>query len=156
SLEETVKSGPLCTFQSDLHYSSSWLCRPAGRLRSRLVAGCRVGHALSLHIASTEMTTLLARRTATTLCACAVLVFASACDQQQSSETTLTTISYSSFDSRVDSLLAQMTLAEKIGQMTQVDHEFLQDPAHIQEYFLGSILNGGGSDPAEGNTLEAW
>src|SRR5690606_16863292 len=72
------------------------------------------------------------------------------------SETTLTTISYSSFDSRVDSLLAQMTLAEKIGQMTQVDHEFLQDPAHIQEYFLGSILNGGGSDPAEGNTLEAW
>ena len=102
------------------------------------------------------MTTLLARRTATTLCACAVLVFASACDQQQSSETTLTTISYSSFDSRVDSLLAQMTLAEKIGQMTQVDHEFLQDPAHIQEYFLGSILNGGGSDPAEGNTLEAW
>ena len=65
-------------------------------------------------------------------------------------------IDYASYDARVDSLLAQMTLAEKIGQMTQADHEFLQDPSDIETFFLGSILNGGGSDPREGNSLEAW
>jgi beta-glucosidase len=49
-----------------------------------------------------------------------------------------------------------MTLAEKIGQMTQVDQEYLPDPGDIERYFLGSLLSGGNSDPAEGNTLQAW
>src|SRR3990172_474634 len=57
---------------------------------------------------------------------------------------------------RVEELLAQMTLAEKVGQMTQADQEFLQDPADIERYFLGSLLRGGTSDPREGNTLQAW
>jgi beta-glucosidase len=56
----------------------------------------------------------------------------------------------------VESILAQMTLAEKIGQMTQADHEFLRDPSEIAELFLGSLLSGGSSDPADGNSLEAW
>ena len=57
---------------------------------------------------------------------------------------------------RVQELLASMTLAEKIGQMTQADQEHLRDASEITELHLGSVLSGGNSDPAEGNTLEAW
>ena len=57
---------------------------------------------------------------------------------------------------RVEELLARMTVPEKIGQMTQADQEFLQDPADIEKYFLGSLLSGGTSDPRESNTLQAW
>jgi len=59
-------------------------------------------------------------------------------------------------DARVDSLLVGMTLAEKIGQMTQADQEFLRDPADIERYFLGSVLSGGNSDPPEGDDVAAW
>ncbi len=62
---------------------------------------------------------------------------------------------FSSFDSQVDSLLERMTLEEKVGQMTQADHEFLADDSDVQKYFLGSILNGGNSDP-ETNSFEDW
>lgn len=56
----------------------------------------------------------------------------------------------------VRALVRRMTLAEKIGQMTQADHEFLKDPADVARYFLGSVLNGGNSDPRGGNSLAAW
>jgi beta-glucosidase len=59
-------------------------------------------------------------------------------------------------EGRVDSLLSQMTLAEKVGQMTQPDQEFLKDSADIERYALGSLLSGGNSDPKEGNSLAAW
>jgi beta-glucosidase len=49
-----------------------------------------------------------------------------------------------------------MTLDEKIGQMTQADQMFLKDPSDIQKYYLGSILDGGDSDPKAGNTLADW
>ena len=62
----------------------------------------------------------------------------------------------SSFDVQVKPLLAQMTLDEKIGQMTQPDQEFIKDLSDIEHYFLGSVLSGGTSDPKEGNSLEAW
>jgi len=62
----------------------------------------------------------------------------------------------SSFDPQVKALLSQMTLEEKIGQMTQPDQAFLKDPADIENYFLGSVLSGGNSDPKEGNSLQAW
>lgn len=62
----------------------------------------------------------------------------------------------SSFDGRVRELLARMTLQEKIGQMTQAEQEALKDPAEIEQYFLGSLLNGGSSDPKAGNSLDAW
>ena len=62
----------------------------------------------------------------------------------------------SSFDAQVKPLLARMTLAEKIGQMTQPDQVFIKDPADIERYFVGSILSGGSSDPKEGNSLQAW
>ncbi|HWY31510.1 MAG TPA: glycoside hydrolase family 3 N-terminal domain-containing protein, partial [Candidatus Acidoferrum sp.] len=58
-------------------------------------------------------------------------------------------------DQRVESLLAQMTLDEKIGQMTQPDVHALAGHADIQKYFLGSILNGGGGGPIV-NTPGNW
>ena len=62
----------------------------------------------------------------------------------------------SSFDAQVKPLLARMTLAEKIGQMTQPDQESIKDLADIETYFVGSVLSGGTSDPKEGNSLQAW
>jgi len=57
---------------------------------------------------------------------------------------------------QADDLLAQMTLDEKIGQMVQVDSGALKDKGDVQKYFLGSVLSGGSSDPAEGNSPQAW
>jgi beta-glucosidase len=62
---------------------------------------------------------------------------------------------FASFDDQVDELLAQMTLDEKIGQMTQADQEFLEDSDHVRDYMLGSLLSGGGSDPPT-NSFEDW
>jgi beta-glucosidase len=50
---------------------------------------------------------------------------------------------------KADALLKAMTLDEKVGQMTQVDMSALKDKAHIQRYFLGSVLSGGDSDPPD-------
>jgi beta-glucosidase len=58
-------------------------------------------------------------------------------------------------DRRVESLLSQMSLDEKIGQMTQVDVNALKNKADIQNYFLGSILNGGGGGPLP-NVPQNW
>ena len=54
----------------------------------------------------------------------------------------------SSYDPQVKALVSRMTLEEKIGQMTQPDQQYLKDPADIEKLFLGSVLNGGDSDPA--------
>ncbi len=62
----------------------------------------------------------------------------------------------SSHDPQVKELLARMTLDEKIGQMTQADQERLKEPADIAKYYIGSVLSGGNSDPAAGNSLTAW
>src|ERR1035438_1841534 len=62
----------------------------------------------------------------------------------------------SSFDPRVNALLAKMTLDEKVGQMTQPDQDYLKSEADVAKYYLGSLLSGGDSDPKEGNSLEAW
>jgi beta-glucosidase len=62
----------------------------------------------------------------------------------------------SSYDPQVRELVARMTLDEKVGQMTQPDQMYIKDPADIETYFIGSILNGGDSDPQEGNSLQAW
>ena len=63
---------------------------------------------------------------------------------------------FSGHDQQVDTLLSQMTLDEKIGQMVQVDCSALKDKADVQKYFLGSVLSGGSSDPAAGNAPQAW
>jgi len=55
---------------------------------------------------------------------------------------------------RVDDLLARMTLAEKIGQMTQVEKNSIE-PDDVATYAIGSVLSGGGGYPTP-NTPEAW
>lgn len=56
---------------------------------------------------------------------------------------------------RADELLQQMTLEEKIGQMVQADSDALKDKGDIGKYFLGSVLSGGSSDPAD-NSPQSW
>lgn len=57
---------------------------------------------------------------------------------------------------RVRDLLARMTLAEKVGQMTQADRADVDaDVSLITSYGLGSVLSGGGSVPTP-NTAQAW
>jgi beta-glucosidase len=51
---------------------------------------------------------------------------------------------------RVEELLARMTLEEKIGQMTQVEKNSLS-PEAVKQFFIGSVLSGGGGYPAENN-----
>jgi beta-glucosidase len=60
-----------------------------------------------------------------------------------------------SVDDRVAALLGQMTLAEKIGQMTQIENGSI-DATTSAGFALGSILNGGGGAPKAGNTPQAW
>lgn len=59
-----------------------------------------------------------------------------------------------SIENRVQNLLDQMTLAEKIGQMTQVEKNSIK-PEDVMTYFIGSILSGGGGNPTH-NTFENW
>jgi len=58
-------------------------------------------------------------------------------------------------EKRVDALLSQMTLDEKVGQMTQADMNGLKNKADVKTYFLGSVLSGGNSDPAD-ETAKGW
>ncbi len=58
-------------------------------------------------------------------------------------------------DARVEDLLSRMTLAEKIGQMTQAENKALTSDADISTRFLGSLLSGGGAAPAD-NTPDGW
>jgi beta-glucosidase len=59
-------------------------------------------------------------------------------------------------DEEARTLMAKMTLAEKVGQMTQPDWKALKDRNDIGGLFLGSVLCGGSSDPDSGNTLKDW
>jgi beta-glucosidase len=47
-----------------------------------------------------------------------------------------------------------MTLAEKIGQMTQVEKNSIT-PAEVTEYAIGSVLSGGGGNPTP-NNVHTW
>jgi beta-glucosidase len=61
---------------------------------------------------------------------------------------------------RVDDLLARMTLAEKVGQLAQVHVAKLTSDSVLDEVFadegVGSILSGGGELPGGMNTPRAW
>ncbi len=54
-----------------------------------------------------------------------------------------------------ENMVAEMTLDEKIGQMTQVDHRYLEQKSDIKTYYLGSLLSGGGSTP-DTNNPRSW
>lgn len=55
---------------------------------------------------------------------------------------------------KVEALLEQMTLAEKIGQMTQVEKNSIT-PQEVRDFAIGSVLSGGGGNP-EPNTPQSW
>lgn len=59
-------------------------------------------------------------------------------------------------DAEIKTLVAQMTLTEKAGQMTQPDLKALKDFSDIDKLALGSVLSGGSSDPQSGNRLSDW
>ena len=56
---------------------------------------------------------------------------------------------------RVRDLMSYMTIEEKVGQMTQVERQFLDGDDNISKHFLGSLLSGGGSAPAK-NFPRSW
>jgi beta-glucosidase len=57
---------------------------------------------------------------------------------------------------RVRDLLSRMTLAEKVGQMTQAERaDVAADTSLVTQWKLGSVLSGGGSVPTP-NTPTAW
>lgn len=58
-------------------------------------------------------------------------------------------------EKRVEALLAQMTLKEKIGQMLQPEQAYVT-AEEVTEYGIGSVLSGGGSAPSTGNTAIDW
>jgi beta-glucosidase len=57
-------------------------------------------------------------------------------------------------EDRVEDLLARMTLAEKIGQMTLVEKNSLKE-VDLIGYYIGGLLSGGGGYPTP-NTAENW
>ena len=56
-------------------------------------------------------------------------------------------------DERINSLLSQMTLLEKIAQMTQVEKNSIE-LSDISRLGIGSILSGGGGNPEPNNPTE--
>ncbi|KAF2580383.1 hypothetical protein F2Q68_00005497 [Brassica cretica] len=58
-------------------------------------------------------------------------------------------------EARVQDLLSRMTLPEKIGQMTQIERT-VASPAAFRDFFIGSVLNAGGSAPFEDAKSSDW
>lgn len=57
-------------------------------------------------------------------------------------------------ESRVESLLSSMSLAQKIGQLVQTERMAIS-PEELRENHIGSVLSGGGSVPGN-NRLQDW
>ncbi|MFA6443546.1 MAG: glycoside hydrolase family 3 protein, partial [Sterolibacterium sp.] len=49
-------------------------------------------------------------------------------------------------EARIARIVAGMSLAQKVGQMTQPEIKSVT-PAQVRQYYIGSVLNGGGSWP---------
>ncbi|EPS66542.1 hypothetical protein M569_08231, partial [Genlisea aurea] len=58
-------------------------------------------------------------------------------------------------EQRIKDLLSRMSLAEKIGQMVQIERS-VASPEVMKKYFIGSILSGGGSAPAPRASPQEW
>ena len=54
----------------------------------------------------------------------------------------------------VESILSRMTLAQKVGQMTQPERMEIS-PAEVRDFHIGSVLSGAGSCPGA-NRPEDW
>jgi len=57
-------------------------------------------------------------------------------------------------EARVKAIVAGMTLAQKVGQMTQAEIGAIT-PDDVRNYYLGSVLNGGGSWPGANKLARA-
>src|SRR5437868_7038651 len=55
----------------------------------------------------------------------------------------------------VETLLGQMTLDEKIGQMTQIDKNALHGGREVHDLMVGSVLSGADSLPHP-NAADTW
>lgn len=49
-------------------------------------------------------------------------------------------------EEKISAIISRMTVAQKVGQMTQPEIKFIT-PDDISKYYLGSVLNGGGTWP---------
>lgn len=58
-------------------------------------------------------------------------------------------------EKRIEALLSQMTLEEKVAQMVQPEQAEIS-LEEIKQYNVGSILSGGGSAPSTGNEAKNW
>ncbi|KAF9661216.1 hypothetical protein SADUNF_Sadunf19G0044900 [Salix dunnii] len=58
-------------------------------------------------------------------------------------------------NSRIKDLMSRMTLEEKIGQMTQIERGVASAEV-MKDYFIGSVLSGGGSVPSKQASAESW
>jgi beta-glucosidase len=58
-------------------------------------------------------------------------------------------------ETRIKALLDQMTLTEKVGQTIQLERSQANTLNYVQQYYLGSVLSGGGSVPNP-NSPEGW
>ncbi|PIN20928.1 Glucan 1,3-beta-glucosidase [Handroanthus impetiginosus] len=56
---------------------------------------------------------------------------------------------------RIGNLMNQMTIEEKIAQMTQIDRE-AATPDIMRDFSIGSLLSGGGSVPRDQATAKEW
>ncbi|CAA0841451.1 Glycosyl hydrolase family protein [Striga hermonthica] len=56
---------------------------------------------------------------------------------------------------RVEDLLSRMSLAEKVGQMTQIERAVASADV-MKKYYIGSVLSGGGSVPGPQASAEMW
>ena len=77
-------------------------------------------------------------------------LFLTACNRPAQQSTDL----YAEVDRKVDSLLAMMTLEEKIGQMTQVRHFDLTSDDEVADKYIGSIIHTDG--PTPGKDAASW
>jgi beta-glucosidase len=58
-------------------------------------------------------------------------------------------------ETRIDALMAQMTLKDKVAQMVQPEQSAISIN-EITKYNVGSILSGGGSAPSRNNGVTGW
>lgn len=61
----------------------------------------------------------------------------------------------SRIETQVSEILSSMTLKQKVGQILQPDTRSIT-PQQVGEYYIGSILSGGGAQPEQGNTAQDW
>lgn len=71
------------------------------------------------------------------------------------SASTAIAVNIDDVDAFVKNLIAQMTVEEKAGQMIQPDKRYIT-PEEVTQYYIGSVLSGGGAAPASGNNPWDW